>query len=982
MSIFKNSKKILVLFILTCFIGNSSLFLVDVQASGTITYTGYVRNVSGVGLSGASVDIYIDDDEITRHSHRTTDSSGYYSISRSYSLAEGSVSVALIASKSGYDSESYSSYVPSGSYAHNFVLSVSVPEPSLSWVSPANNALITFTPGSNSFTFTYSAANMDNVKLYIGPNGAAPTVNYGTFTNMGTNIQKTVTIGNVGELHGIVRVDIRGYTGATKVKEVTRTFNFSVQIFNDGSLIDSGYHILGNQLYLILYDPMGDQSYSTHTTETKVIRTNSVEVEVGVGISAEASGALFGVPIGTSFSLDTTYGHEYEWAQTDIKTTILKSSLNSAERDLVGPGYGDMYWGAWEKFQWELWANNITYVDGSKYYSGPVLNFGTDYSSDILVSHQLAIPEWLEQNPNVNTDLYDDPSIVDWTEINKQFQGGTGSSEKIYEEVSSTSTTNTFTIELTNAINIGVEGVAKSELELSLKARYQHNVEESTSVKTSYFLHDDDSGDYFHYDVGTDLRYGVPIIRNTPNEDPMFQSKSSTPWEHNTIDYLDPVTTDITITLDTDGDNISPTEDDTPLVEAVITDEGNISAATIFFSADGGTTWDYEALEERANDVNHWYGYIPGHEHGTTIIWYIYALDNNGNSEIFLDPDSEYFEYTIISRPPTVELLSPNLGGIFENSIQIDWTGSDPDDDSLTYTIGYQIDGGGWVLLVSDLTNNSYIWDISGFADSAAVSLIVYADDGFCATVSDQCEFVFEIDNEDVPEVTFVSPLPGFIYDGTITVNWALVDIDEFVTGFELYFLPASGESWVLIENSIASNILTFDWNTSAIVYSQTVRLKIVTLNSLNVTIETISGLIKIDNRPTVQMNLINPNGGEIFTAICSITWNVDYTNPLIIYQISLEYSNDSQVWTSIISGINGTTYDWDTTSVLTGANYRVRITLTGSYLGVELDSIVDISENAFLIVDETGSIAIPFFNLFALFALVLIPSVLFKKRK
>ncbi|MHA1156896.1 MAG: hypothetical protein ACTSQK_12385, partial [Candidatus Heimdallarchaeota archaeon] len=597
----------------------------------------------------------------------------------------------------------------------------------------------------------------------------------------------------------------------------------------------------------------------------------------------------------------------------------------------------------------------------------------------VLFSHQHAPEAWKQQNPNINSALYD--SVVTMDITNGEFQGGTGYIENSHEEISSESMSHEFTLGISYETKVKF-GVGSTTISASIETSFKHDDTQTDSVKTLYHLQDGDSDDYFHYDVGTDTRFGVPIFRNTPNENPLLQSKSSTPWEYGTQDYLPPEANEPVITLDTDLDGFSPSEDDSPLVEIIITDEAEIDTATIVYSDDGGAQWNTVNLFERINDDDHWYGNIPGHEHGITISWYIYTMDENQNSKTIKDSDGENFEYTIISRPPTVELLSPNVGGIFANSILIEWTGSDPDDDSLTYTIGYQIDGGGWVLLASGLTNDSFIWDISGFADSAAVSLIVYVDDGYCDTVSDESDFVFEIDNENVPEVTIIAPLPGFTYDGALTINWELVDIDEFVTGFELYYLPASGESWILIDDSIASNILTFDWDTTAIVHSETVRLKIVALNSLDEDVESISGLLTIDNRPTVEMNLINPNGGEIFTGNCSITWNVDYSDPLVTYQILLEYSNDSQVWTTIVSGINGTTYNWDTTTITVGTNYRIRITLTGSYLGVELDSIIDISENTFVIVDGTGTAAIPFFSFFALFALVLVPLVLFKKRK
>ncbi len=977
----KKTNKIIVLIVLTCFLSNFGLFLNEVEAAGTVIYSGYVRNASENGISGATVYLRLYEEPHPRTDR--TDSNGYYSVSQHYSGTVYPIQTALWAECNGYyDSAMFGESVDAGSHTHNFKLSrIPPPPPTLSWASPADDSVVHFGPTDNIFDFSYSASNLENIKLYIGPAGSIPTMQYGgTYTTMGSSISATANLGSaVNDLDGLVRADIRGYKGGSQVLEATRNLNFSKVVSMESSLIEEGMEDFGSELYLILYDPPGDMSYSTFTEQTEVTRTNTFGLNVEIGAEVELKSSLFNVGTDAKFGVDLGYGLELEWANTDIDTYELSSSLNEDERDLVGPGYGDLYWGEREVLLWELHSTVTTYANGVVDYSDPTLYVGMDYSENILVSHQYAPDAWKQMNPNINTALYG--SVVTWDIENGEFQGGTGYIESTHEKISSRSVSHEFTLGISYETKCKF-GIGETTISASIETSFKHDESQTDSVKTLYHLQDGDSGDYFHYDVGTDLRFGVPIFRNTPNANPLLQSKTSTPWEHGTRDYLPPEANELDITLDTDGDGYAPSEDDTPLVEIRLVDEAEITTATIVYSNDNEQTWNTIILTERAGNPNHWFGNIPAHEHSTNISWYIFIEDSNGNSKIIRDENLENYEYTVVCRPPTVNLDSPNGGGTYKDSILIEWTGSDPDDDPLTYALAYRINSGGWRLIVQGLTNSSYVWDIRGFLDSESVSLIVYGEDGYCSPVSDESDFVFEIDNENIPEVTLVSPLSGFTYDDALTINWELVDVDEFVTGFELYYLQASGESWVLIDDSITSDILTFDWDTSTIVHSETVRLKIVALNSIDETVESISGLLTIDNRPEVQMNLINPNGGEIFTGNCSITWNVNYSDSLVTYQILLEYSNDSQVWTTIVSGINGTTYNWDTTNIDMGTNYRIRITLTGSYLGVELDSIIDISENTFVIVDETGTIAIPFFSLFALFGLVLIPLVIIKKRK
>ncbi len=947
----KNSKKAIALIILACFISNISLVFVDSADGGSVNFHGYVRNTSGVGLSGATVVLTIDDDLVPIRRTTTTSSNGYYTVTCSYSVSIPPISFLLTAERGGYERGSHGGSTSSGSNTHNFVLVEEyVPDPSVSWMSPSNNGLVTFPQGSNVFSFRYSAIDLDNVKLFISEAGSVPTVQFGaTFTTMGSSVSKTADLGaSMDELHGMVRADLRGYVGSTKVSESTRTFNFSKQISSLSSKLDEGQMDLGSNLYLIIYDPPGDDSHSTFTEQTEVTRTNSFSVDVALGFEAELDASFFNIGAEAKFGLDFGYGFEYEWSNTDIDTLEMSSSINNDEKELVGPGYGDMYWGEREVFLWEIHCTETLYSDGVIVYSDPIIYFGIDYSENVLVSHQYAPEAWKQLNPNINTGLYD--SMVAWDITNGEFQGGAGYIESTHEEISSSSMSHEFSIGVSYETTVKL-GLGKTTISASIESSFKHDDSQTDSVKTTYYLHDDDSGDYFHYDMGTDMRFGVPIFRNTPTENPLLQSKSSTPWEYNTLDYLPPEAGEPVITLDTDGDGYAPSEDDTPLVEIEIADEADITTALIIYSDDGGAGWNTVNLLERLGDPDNWYGNLPGHEHGTTIEWHITVEDSNGNWIEIKNSNAGNFEYTVVCRPPEVTLDSPNLGGTFENSILIEWSGSDPDGDSLTYNLGYQIEGGGWVLIVQDLTNNSYVWDINGIADSQAVSLIVYAYDGYCALVSDECNFVFEIDNEDIPDVSLIYPLAGFTYDEVITISWVIDDPDEFIAGYELYYSVAIGEPvWVLIDDTISEDILTFDWDTTTVVYSSMVRLHIIALNTLTVDVDDSSGIFSIDNRPSISVDLLYPNGGEQIDDFCPISWDISKSDESITFEVLLEYTTDGETWYTIISGLETTTYLWNTHELSQGTNYRVRITVFGTFEGVALDSVDDISVVTFSI--------------------------------
>jgi len=992
MLIFKRSTKIISLFFLLLFVSSTCLLFVRAadSGSGSVTYTGYVRNLSSNPISGATVHLAIFDGiDAEIESETTTSGTGYYSVTCSGSVATPTIPISLSSTKTGYLFQSYGANVNSGSYTHDFYLELDVPPvPSVGWVSPASGATITFPPTDNDFSFTYSADNIDYTRLFIGPAGASPTIQFGSdWTNEGSFIDKTVDIGSyMGSFHGLVQADLRSYVSSVAVEEASRTFNFSKQIMIESEMLEDGQFDFGSQLQQIIYDPPGDKSFSKYTTETKLETTNTVSIEGGVDIDIETGPVLFGVGTSSKVELDLTGGVSNEWVTTVIDIEELTSSLNSNDRDLVGPGYGDLYYGELCLFLYEIHATKITYSDNTVVYSDPIIYFGIDYSDSVLKSHLTAPASWLQANPNLNPSLIDDPDIVTWSEINSGLEGGTGYREVTHE----TSDTTTFGFSFEISVSVGVVNKVSelhtNSIMFNFDKKNSHDESQTDSLKTQFHIEDDDVGDYLHYDVGTDKRYGTPIFRNYYHPlNPLVRSETSSPWEHNTIDYLPPETTYPTITYNTDGDGYSPSEGDTPLVELTISDEADISVASLLYSIDNGAHWNLVAMSERLNDPDSWYGYLPAFEHETVVDWYIFTTDSNANSQTVLDINNDYFNYTVVNRPCTVELITPNGGDVYAESILIEWAGSDPDDDSLTYSLGYRIGGGTWTFIVTGLTNSSYLWDISGIADSDTVSVIVYANDGYGPTAYCDSIFAFGIDNVDIPSASILSPLTSFSYNGIVTITWSVSDPDDYATGYTLYYSVVSGTpSWVLMEGGIAANVFTYEWNTSAIVYSTSVRIKIAVQNSLDETVETITGIFTLDNRPSLQMNLINPNGGEIFTTDCLISWNLVYTNQLIIYQIKLEYSYNSSSWVEITSGITGTSYSWNTSALPVGTNYRLRITLTATYLGYALDPIVDISESTFMILKSTptGINSVPLIvTIIALTALTIIPVLKLKKR-
>jgi hypothetical protein len=92
-----------------------------------------------------------------------------------------------------------------------------------------------------------------------------------------------------------------------------------------------------------------------------------------------------------------------------------------------------------------------------------------------------------------------------------------------------------------------------------------------------------------------------------------------------------------------------------------------------------------------------------------------------------------YAELTIRSNEiPNVNLTSPIGGEILQETTNITWTYEDPEGDTITFNILYDIAGAGWAPIVSGLVNEtSYEWDLSGFTQKYdQVRVKIEANDG------------------------------------------------------------------------------------------------------------------------------------------------------------------------------------------------------------------------------------------------------------
>ena len=177
------------------------------------------------------------------------------------------------------------------------------------------------------------------------------------------------------------------------------------------------------------------------------------------------------------------------------------------------------------------------------------------------------------------------------------------------------------------------------------------------------------------------------------------------------------------VNCDDDDDNVSFDFSDGNCFEEDGFDPQNV---LIRFSKNGQLSWDSTVLEESIEFPGLWQGNIPSTTSGTTVFWYIYTVDRSGNVAMKYNAHGHPYHYTVINRPPTVQIISPNGGEEYNDTLTIRWQGQDLDFDSMTYTLAYEREGMGWFVIATNITKMSYFWNMSDYSWHYRVSLTIH----------------------------------------------------------------------------------------------------------------------------------------------------------------------------------------------------------------------------------------------------------------
>ena len=143
--------------------------------------------------------------------------------------------------------------------------------------------------------------------------------------------------------------------------------------------------------------------------------------------------------------------------------------------------------------------------------------------------------------------------------------------------------------------------------------------------------------------------------------------------------------------------------------------------------------------------------------------------------------DTVIAERRASASPPSVQLTSPTSGTL-EAGTAIEWSGSDPDGDTLTYTLQYSPNEEDWQVVALELYDTEYaLSSVENLPASSAGRLRIVASDGFHTAV-DETAGVFAVANTP-PSVMISSPETGseVTTDDLVILRGRAMDVEDHV---------------------------------------------------------------------------------------------------------------------------------------------------------------------------------------------------------
>jgi len=230
-------------------------------------------------------------------------------------------------------------------------------------------------------------------------------------------------------------------------------------------------------------------------------------------------------------------------------------------------------------------------------------------------------------------------------------------------------------------------------------------------------------------------------------------------------------------------------------------------AYDVYYSDNSGGTWTQIGSDITSATSFDWdtTGLADGSDYRVKVV----AKDGNIKGRTVYDISNSDFNVDNSNDAPVVSLSYPNGGEELRGNIQIQWSASDPDADTLTHSIYYSDDAGAsWNPIVEGFTDpgpdHTYDWDSTGVPDGTDYMIKVEADDGSLQS-EDASSSRFTVDNT-APTVGIDDPdyPPAPVVHGTIEIDGDVSDlggsgvdsVEIWIRGIFEGYAAVAGDEW------------------------------------------------------------------------------------------------------------------------------------------------------------------------------------------
>ena len=248
--------------------------------------------------------------------------------------------------------------------------------------------------------------------------------------------------------------------------------------------------------------------------------------------------------------------------------------------------------------------------------------------------------------------------------------------------------------------------------------------------------------------------------------------------------------------------------------------------------------------------------------HNTSLTWDTSRLSSRTDYRVLVTAfdgvdrglDISNDAFSIGGNPPLVEFLYPHGGETLQGNVTIAWSGFDPDQRGLLYTLEYYHEND-WTILFSNITEPTFIWNSRLVVNGQDYKLRVIANNGYLTGQAEHTE-PLTVSNSFPPTVTVVWPNGGEDLHGTVELRWNASDPNDPPSSLSYTISYCFEEDkWVILAEDLHST--SFLWNTSEVPDVNWAVIRIHVTDPANLTaIDDSDAGFKIMNAPSSSAHL------------------------------------------------------------------------------------------------------------------------------